>query len=100
MQRARRHAVEIALVGDGAVLEHDEAVRVGLVEQRGERGWTPFAVFDRQCIEVAFVGLEPAAVAAAAPHLDRRNQLADVLEGPAVPRRPVPVEARHHHGRR
>ena len=48
MQRALAHAVEISFVDDRAVLYDEEAVRVGLVEQTGQRRWLSLAVGDWQ----------------------------------------------------
>ena len=101
MQRALAHAVEISFVDDRAVLYDEEAVGVGLVEQAGKRPRPSLAVGDRQRIEIVLGSRQFAPVAVAAPHFDRRQDLADVLEGPTIPRRPVPVDARRdQRGRR
>ena len=94
------HAVEIALIDDGAVLQHDEAVGIGLVQQAGERRGRAL----RREVTGRSSRSAPCAAAGAravtAPDLGRGQDLADVLEAPAVPRRPVPVHARRNELRR
>src|SRR6187402_897115 len=94
MQRALAHAVEISFVDDRAVLYDEEAVRIGLVEQASQRRWLSLAVGDWQRIEIPLGSRQFTPVAVAAPHFDRRQELADVLECPTIPGRPVPVDAR------
>ena len=100
VQRTRRHAIEVALIDDGAILEHDETIRVGVVEQAGERGHRPLDGRNRQRIEVLFLARQCAHRCVTAPDLGGGQDLPDVLKGPSVPRRAVPVHARRHQLRR
>ena len=52
VQRARRHAVEIALIDDDSILEDDETVRIRLIEQARQRCGSPLDGGDRQLVQV------------------------------------------------
>ena len=82
--------VRIAIVDTGLDANH-AAIAPNLIEKPGERRRPTRAVLDSQRVEVARLLAQPAAMTLPPPHFDGRQDLADVLEGPAIPRRSVPV---------
>ena len=87
------HAVEVVLGHDLALVQHQEAVGVCLVQHLGH-GQLAVPVAEPEAEEVAFRARQRAG-AAGARDPGRRDELPDVLEGPPVERRVLPVRERH-----
>ena len=88
----RAHAVQVALEHDGAVVDHEESVREGLVEHRLEVERTT-SVFEAESAQVAVRTrkVEDRAVAAGDPR--GANELRDASKPEPVVRRVEPVRA-------
>ncbi len=89
-----RQAVEVMLGHHLALVQHQEAVGVGLLQQLGY-GQLTVGVGEPQAEDVALGARQRPGRPFRARDLRRRDQLADVLEGPPVERRVLPVRERH-----
>ena len=87
-------AVEVVLGHDLALVQHQEAVGVGLRQQLSHAQLT-VRVPEPETQDVAFRARQRPGRPRRARDPRRRDQLADVLEGPPVERRVLPVRERH-----
>ena len=94
-----RQAVEVVLGHHLALVQHQEAVGVGLGQQLGDAQLAA-GVLEPQAEDVAFRARQRPGRPVRAGDPRRRDQLADVLEGPPVERRVLPVRERHPRLRR
>lgn len=94
MQPALGHAVEITLGDDAAPVQHEETIGVAVIEESLDR--CPLAAealeFDAAQI-LRKLGQERGRTIAA-PDFRGGENLAHMLEGPAIPRRAIPVGER------
>src|SRR5258708_40326770 len=94
MRRALRHIVRIMLGEDAAAVQDEKAVGVARIEKLAHRLAHAVAL-ERDGVEVTHGARQRGDRPRTASHLRGRYELAYVLEGPAVPRRAVPVLRRY-----